>query len=297
MKIKVGVQRYSLRSTLNSVPSHREHCTVDPVTLDELESAGSGLQQQIRVARSADQFALYTVTQTHTGRAHTVRIGRDGLRRLGISNPSGQENFLDTQVTNTVLSEAEAQADSELIERVSGTGGDLAVLAPHGGAIEKHTDEQAERVQEALEDKSVRGWLCMGWKAGGGASSRWHITSTEISEFSFPLLGELFERKYTHAVAFHGWTRNYIGVGGSADDELKTQIVNAIKSTLRTAGSTIAVRRASSDLSGSSPNNIVNRITTSGMNGIQLEQSKPARENYWDIIADAVADVYRNLLP
>ncbi|MCA1628002.1 MAG: poly-gamma-glutamate hydrolase family protein [Acidobacteria bacterium] len=298
MKITVSVQKDSISRTLNSGPAHGEHCTVDPMTLDELNCAGSGLQRQLRVVSGAHVFALYTVTQPHTGKAHIVRIGPDGLKRLGIRDPNGRESFLDTRVTNTSLSEAKAQEASELIERVSGTGCDLAVLAPHGGDIEKHTDKQAKRVQQALRDKAVRCWRCMGWKAGGGASARWHITSTEISEYSFPLLGELFAQRYTHAVAFHGWTENFIGVGGGADIGLKTQIVKAIKTALDAAGSTIKVRlERSGGLSGGSPKNIVNRITMSGMNGIQIEQSKPARESHWNIIADAVADVYRKLLP
>jgi hypothetical protein len=38
--------------------------------------------------------------------------------------------------------------------------------------------------------------------------------------------------------------------------------------------------------------NIVNRLTTNGANGIQIEQSARARSIRWQDIADAVADVY-----
>lgn len=297
MKIKVGVQKDSLNPTLNSGPARSEHGTVDAVTLHQLNRAGFGLQHQIRVALDGQTFALYTVTQSHTGKAHLLHLGPDGLKRLGIQKPTPGKSFLDSKVTNTGLSAAKAQAASELIERLSGRGNELAVLAPHGGDIEKHTDEQAKRVQNALRGKAVRCWRCMGWKDGGGASARWHITSAEVSEHSFPLLGQLFTQRYTYAVAFHGWTEDFIGVGGSADDELKRQIRDEIKAALDEAGSTIKVRLVrSGDFSGNSANNIVNRITKSGKSGIQIEQSRPARESHWDIIADAVANVYRSLL-
>jgi hypothetical protein len=43
---------------------------------------------------------------------------------------------------------------------------------------------------------------------------------------------------------------------------------------------------------GDSLRNIVNRLTTGGVNGIQIEQSPRARSSHWQDIADAVANVY-----
>ena len=63
--------------------------------------------------------------------------------------------------------------------------GELVVLAPHGGDIEPHTDDQAELVAAATGCSS---WRCKGWRPGGGAHERWHITSTDIDPGSFPLL-------------------------------------------------------------------------------------------------------------
>ncbi len=66
--------------------------------------------------------------------------------------------------------------------------------------------------------RSARGWLCQGWKRRGGAKACWHVTSAEISELSFPKLGAMLAAKADHAVAFHGWTAERIGVGGGAVD-------------------------------------------------------------------------------
>ena len=47
---------------------------------------------------------------------------------------------------------------------------------------------------------------------------------------------------------------------------------------------------------GDDPCNIVNRLSAAGEGGIQIEQSLRARCRHWDVIADAVAAVYRPLL-
>ncbi len=281
-------------SELNSGPARSERFTANNAVIEFLEDAGSGLDRQVRI-KVGEELGLFTLIQRQNGTG--IRVGPDGLARLGLANSNGANGDLDTQVTNPDMSQVEARDASELIERISGSGKDLIALAPHGGDIEKLTDKQALRVQRRLGASLARSWRCMGWKAGGGASKRWHITSTEISEHSFPVLGEVFQRKYIHAVAFHGWTEDRIGVGGLAPISVRRQIVQAIRTALIAAGSNIEVRLESSGgLSGSNPNNIVNRITASGKNGVQIEQSKPAREKHWVTIADAVADFYCALI-
>ncbi len=54
----------------------------------------------------------------------------------------------------------------------------------------------------------------------------------------------------------------------------------------------MSIAQPGDELGGSSPRNIVNRLTASGTGGIQIEQSSAVREGYWQDIADAVADVY-----
>jgi len=72
------------------------------------------------------------------------------------------------------------------------------------------------------------------------------------------------------------------------DDEIKMAIEKAIQDT------EIPVvtdeEGCPEGFNGNDPKNIVNRLAT---NGIQIEQSKKAREKHGDKIADAVADVMR----
>src|SRR5688572_16911036 len=65
--------------------------------------------------------------------------------------------------------------------------------------------------------RGARCWACKGSRAGGGAAERWHITSADISEHSFPLLGTILAppaAAFTHAVSFHGFRPGGPGEGG-----------------------------------------------------------------------------------
>lgn len=63
--------------------NRREHCLVDA---GQLESIGCALGQQVRVIKSQDQFALYTVGEVRRERPPTiVRMTAEGRERLGAS--------------------------------------------------------------------------------------------------------------------------------------------------------------------------------------------------------------------
>jgi phage replication-related protein YjqB (UPF0714/DUF867 family) len=177
--------------------------------------------------------------------------------------------------------------------------------------IEAGTDRQAERVHaaSAAAGRSARGWLCQGWKKGGGAKACWHVTSAEISARSFPKLGAMLAAKADHAVAFHGWTQGRIGVGGGVVDRaahpdrhrrheaLKEEVRAGIEAALLALGppwnALPVVLEASGAFSGSHRENVANRITGFG-NGVQVEQPEAVRKDarVRDAIADAVAYVY-----
>ena len=274
---------------LNSQPNHEERVTAGQDVIDFLERSGSGVGGQVRIRNLAsDEFALFTVKARHTGTG--FRIGFDGLERISLVDLKNAVVELDTRVTR-ILSEAAALAESEMIERLNGGGDRIAVLAPHGGKIEEFTDKEAMRVLARVGGDVATCWRCMGWSTGG-ASRRWHITSTEISERSYPLLGNLFDREYEFAVSFHGWTNSYIGVGGRAPLPVRRSIADRIRLALAGTGIVVTLETGSGN-SGNNPKNIVNRLTS---NGVQIEQPLNARRLYADRIADAVGDALRELL-
>jgi phage replication-related protein YjqB (UPF0714/DUF867 family) len=271
-----------------------EHCSADP---EKLATIGRAQGHQIRVKRNENEYALYTVSETRQETPDTiVRMAREGRARLTPDASEIPDEFaaiVDSQVPHPTCTDYQAETNSEFVERLTdnGTHTGLVAIAPHGGKIEEGTDQQAEHVASSqLAAKDVSCWRCKGFKQGGGAFERWHITSPDINEASFPLLNTIIKRHFTYAVAFHGFEQQEILIGGGADEALKCEIKSAIQKAI--AGSCIEVNiaTAADNFNGDNPNNIVNRLAND--NGIQIEQSKAARDTYWQQIANAVASVY-----
>ena len=282
---------FDSQSTLLKKP---EHCSLDP---ERLAAIGLVLGSQIRVKLSSEELALYTVSETRQETPDTtVRMALVARRRLRA--PDEFDATIDSQVPHPTLSDEEAQACSEFVERLDDDGCQqgLVALAPHGGFIERHTDQQAERVRSLLGGGCASAWRCKGFKAGGGALERWHITATEIHEASFPLLRTIVTRGFVHAVAFHGFDKDDVLVGGAAPPALKEEIATELRKALHGSGILVRVADASDNLDGDNPCNIVNRLTAGGANGVQIEQSLAARTGFCEPIADAVASVYRRQL-
>jgi phage replication-related protein YjqB (UPF0714/DUF867 family) len=224
-------------------------------------------------------------------------MGQAGRERLG--TPDELDGVIDSQVPHPTLSDAEAEEFGEFVERLRDDGRSTTLIAigPHGGDIERHTDQQAERVASRLAAHRASSWICKGYKPGGSAFDSWHVTSDDIDPRSFPLLGSVTSRGFTDAIGFHGFDEPLILVGGLAPTALKEEIRAAIADAV---GPGVMVRVATPDdpFNGESPRNIVNRLTAGGANGIQIEQSPLARSgNNWAAVADAVAAVYDRTLP
>ena len=283
------------RPTQGELQRRREHCSADP---GRLAVIGSAVGHQVRITRSGESHALYTVSESRQENPDTiVRMGAPARRRLGMSGEFA--GVVSSQVPHPTISEERAEAEGEFIERLRDDGRQsrLIAIAPHGGEIEPRTDRQAERVRSRLGAGLSSAWRCKGWDGGEDeAFLRWHITSTDIDEASFPRLRSVISRGFAHAVAFHGFEDPEILIGGTAPPELKEEIRCAVERA--TAASRIEVRIAGPEdgYGGDDPGNIVNRLSAGGAGGLQIEQSLRARLDHWPAIANAVADVYRPLL-
>ncbi len=281
------------RSSQEDLKKRHEHCSADPETLAAI---GREVGHQVRITRTGFDSALYTVSEAPQETPDDiVRMGPAGRRRLGKSGEFA--GVIDSRVPHPTISERRAEGEGEFIERLRDDGRQsrLIAIAPHGGDIEPHTDRQAERVRSRLGIAAASAWRCKGWDGERRAFERWHITSTDINEASFPRLDSVISRGFTYAVAFHGFDEAGILIGGTASPALKLEIRCAVERA--TAGSRIEVRIAGPDeeFGGDDPCNIVNRLSAGGRNGIQIEQSLQARTNHWPAIAKEVAEVYRGL--
>ena len=153
--------------------------------------------------------------------------------------PHAQGNA--TVETDFTEGDAPARLTEDLLGELA-TG--LAILGPSRRPDRAGTDIQAESVYNALalQAKPVRAWIARGFNPTG-AHKCWHITSSEISEHSFPKLGSFFASTtasgpYAHAVAFHGHNDSeaiVVGGGLPRNDEhtaLKTELSSKIRIAL-----------------------------------------------------------------
>jgi phage replication-related protein YjqB (UPF0714/DUF867 family) len=273
-------------------------------------------RQQVRIERPTENgttLALYTIESTHAEEPNDVFLDYVDLvdvgERFGVSTVEPFKGKINAQVAAVGLDDADAETYSEFVEHLDDNdyNRELVVIAPHGGFIEEHTDTQAQYLAEQLPSKSVSVWLCKGFnkKEDGGAFARWHITSTDISEESFPKLKTIYGRQFKFAIAFHGWGGDSICIGGSEPNPhdpdcleeeitLKEEIKRAIDKVV--PGSIDVVLGGAGDngcpenFNGDNSENIVNRL---GTTAVQIEQCARAREEYGKAIAEAVANVIR----
>ncbi|WP_157596118.1 poly-gamma-glutamate hydrolase family protein [Plesiocystis pacifica] len=269
-----------------------EHLSIDPAL-----TAYLGLGDQCRVLRGEDSYALYTVGQLRSENSETrVRMGMQARSRLGTTDTF--DAILSTTVVAEGLSDQEAKDLSEFVERLvdDGQSQSFIALAPHGGFIERHTDDQAELMQSLLADQGASSWLCKGYREGGGAYERWHITSTDISPNSFPGLDLIADRGFAYALSFHGTSLPLVVVGGGGPQWLREGVREVIAGVLAGSGIEVCLSAEVDLYPGDNPGNIVNWLTAGGAGGVQLEQSLPARELYGLAIAEALAEYYAQLL-
>lgn len=249
---------------------------------------------QIRLTRNASEYALYTVAEKRKqDNPNVVRLGLDARLRLGTS-----ADFAATLAMPVVaegLNDAEAAAAGELVERLvdDGSNGGLLVIAPHGGSIEINTHLEAEALTAQL---GCSAWICKGYKPGGGAYERWHITSTKISPRSFPALGQVANRGFAYCVAFHGMASGGVIVGGAAPLELKMMVRDAIAESIGDPAVSVDVATPEDQYNGDSSTNLVNWLTAGGVGGVQIEQGLTVRTNYWQAVVAGLASVYAQLV-
>jgi len=296
--------RFKPSDNIHELPP--EHCSAN---LDQLKRIGRDLYQQVRLelpTPNGEIPAIYTVGKVHEEELDLVYVGNKIEKYVTClqHNTDPCKGKVKAVLTNE-LSEDDARSHGEFIEQLTDDGQNqkLIVIAPHGGEIETKTDKQAENVRHEISSDDVSLWICKGFdQQDKSAFERWHITSTQISEKSFPMLSKIYQRKFRYAIAFHGWTRGNICVGGIKDNEtvtkLKVEIADAIQSAIKKEGSDIQVKVSGCPeclgaFNGDNPDNIVNRL---GTNGIQIEQCKLARQNFHGVIAKAVAKVIQPYL-
>ncbi|MBV6757038.1 poly-gamma-glutamate hydrolase family protein [Rhodococcus opacus] len=282
------IARLEVRRSRSTGANVAEHVGIHPRLLARI---GAEPRQQARVSHRGTTALFTLIPDADVGGIDTVRVTDGGCRRIGAE--PGHAVVLDLRCIDPTVSEAEAEVEGEFIERLEDDGHHhrLVILAPHGGAIESHTDRQAEQVFAALGSRDSTLWTCKGWRPAGNAYRAWHISSGDLSVRSFPLLRSLGARRFQWAVSFHGYRGHDVLIGGRAPARLKSEVRNAVAKALDGTVVRVRVAEPGERYSGESASNLVNRLTVDGAGGIQIEQPRPARTLYGEAIAAAVTEV------
>ena len=248
-------------------------------------------------------------------------LTRDGKQRLELTqNDFPSDATMYAEVTTHSCAEAQVQEalpNSSQNKAASGFGECLdgawpeimnltdnyVFLAPHGGEIEPGTDEQAIAARGVLSQSSYA-WYSLGWRKAKDAFDHWHITSTDISRYSFPELDKIGPKAnnlfngFTWAVSFHGMSAKekpytiYIG-GTPKTDCARTHVQDALAALMAGEGAdNVEVKiteEVETPLKGDDEDNIVNWMSLNGERGIQLEQTKDVRDDYGIAVATTVA--------
>ncbi len=215
-----------------------ERCSADPAML---ESIGRAVGHQVRIKRDDNPrfVALYTVSVanpqrdlSNPSRANVVRTGQAGRERLG--TPDEMKAVVQATVVDTAPPPDGVRFFEVAID--VRTQAYFIAIAPHGGAIEPHTDDEAKRLRLKLVSNAYPAtmWTCKGYGDKlKGAFDRWHITSTDLHPASFPLLQTIAIRTFCYGVACHGFSKRPgdadLYIGGGASENLKRAIRDALE--------------------------------------------------------------------
>lgn len=203
----------------------------------------------------------------------------------------------------------------------------FVLLVPHGGGIETGTSEQIELFGKAFGNGGntpLNWWSLEGQWGDGQTFKRWHITTTNLSEKSFPALQFMLSQTswfdgthpFSRALALHGFSGNAadIIIGGGAKLNAKCHVAKTIKAqphmglvAVRIYDNKQIIDVSGNDnhtvcrkgLDGDSSYNIVNRLAAEG--GIQIEQSGTIRDQrdhpeYLEGVAKGAATAILDLL-
>ena len=196
-------------------------------------------------------------------------------------------------VQHKTYSKGEARAE-EIVGFESGINKDgeaILILAPHAGSIEYHTGKQAEHLHDKVSFRGVTTWMFRADPGGPGAGDVFGVPTKEITGdmLQFDLLEKYVEhRSFYHGISFHGWSEDYVLIGGQHSEEWKTPIAEDLRAVLP-GNISVEIATEPGYHAAMSNQNILNRLTD---NSIQLTQPYNARERYWEDIVGVIGMHY-----
>ncbi|MFO0647236.1 MAG: poly-gamma-glutamate hydrolase family protein [Polyangiales bacterium] len=275
-----------------------EHCALPEALRD---SVGIGRQARL-VYGSPARHALCTVDSIAAAQ------GDGGVARAEMNTSSLRKRFNidpDASVPSTipnvqVMNEVPGVAGAGPIARAqTGAAPDFTFDAPDvqewNSALPASADRVIYTAPHAIMETNTQhqmtaaltnpapwegAWIAMHRQTGGsGALNAFHITSTDLSDESFPGLGGAITAGYRYAVSFHGFSDcaacGDVFIGGGASSNFRNGLADVIREVLPASVSVVVA--SSGGLAGAEGANFVNRLANG--HGVQLEQSEQLRNS------------------
>ncbi|MDC0745074.1 poly-gamma-glutamate hydrolase family protein [Polyangium mundeleinium] len=251
-------------------------CTVDGV-------ASSTSDIQVSQTLFTNRVALAGETTSATG----VTVSNEYASGVApaIAEPATTISAVKNSSSNKVREFLSRDANTKVV-----------YTAPH--PFEDYTFDQVEGIYN--HNPTRNGAWVVGINSNDpSADAKFHITSTDISWRSFPLLQSFVPNQVYYSVSFHRHACSGVDiqVGGSIFPEFRQGVAEILSEYLQGEGLDIAWSNTSGcDLAGSNQFNYVNWIGSYG--GVQIEQSPAVLDSTTrrEKARDAVRSVYDCLL-
>lgn len=262
-----------------------------------------GRHQQMRLriqADSQEQWRLRPAIFTSkvepdftSEEENTIWLSPGGLERI-FAEPEmivAAQPFATSPLIDT---KQQARDTDDFIEQSITKDDDLLACASSGGDIYSNTGLQALHISSETDASS---WACFGYDDRDRAEERFYVRPDLINPDSYNDVRFLIEDEdFDYAVNFIGLTRNRsetIIIGGLAKQSLQNEIRENIQAAFESTPINPRVYiEETGENAGTDTNNIVNRFSEDGSNGIQIAQSDDIIADYWQEVANAVITTF-----
>lgn len=234
-----------------------------------------------------------------------IYLSEANLKRLE-TEEGGKASISPFAPNPDITTRSGARRNNEYIEQKISQGESddyLISLAPHGGQVEAFTAQQAKRISNRM---GVASWLTLGFDGDGreAAQNRWFVPTPEIAPISYPKLASLGQ-DFAFAISFDGFRTpprktdgEAVAIGGLISESKRQRVATEIQKKFEDAGVSdvdIYAYKTGSGR-GTSSDHLVNRMTDTDRNGVEIAQTLEVRRNHWAKVADGAEVALREIL-
>lgn len=273
------------------------------VSSDLQDEHDIGRHEQIRLRIQADDMeqwrlrpAVFTTKvepDFTSDEEKTVWLSSKGMERV-FAEPEMILSIIPYATSPLLNTKNAAESNNDFIEQSITKRGEVLACASGGGDIYENTDLQALLFSSESDASS---WVALGYDDRDRALDRWQVPPTVINPNSYNNVRFLIEDEdFNNAVNFIGMPNDYTGrivIGGLAPSSLQSRIKSNLEAAFEGVPKQVTVEIAETgEYAGTDTQNIVNRFSSDGTNGVQIAQSSDVHTEYWKPVAEAVLQAF-----